>query len=607
MHTDLAARRAGADNSQRSTDRTREPGRSPLRHYRLDTASVAIGMWVAELDRPWLDTPFMIRGFRVDSLQELAALRRYCKQVEIDIEKSDIEVVSAIREAEQALLKAEDQATRRERDLTPLARARRRRARGTHSTRSAARAGDELVVHAVEETAPVTRSEASDTLALAPAPVPASASGPTLTVYSASTNERSARRASRSKGEDADRNILRSRDDRIRSTTRLRFQRLVYAATTEPNPGGLRGVLLGLARTIGLASDPAQIAFERKQRYAALRRSLPIDKPRRYRDIRPIEEELPRARTAFTRSCDTVETLLADIRNDRVTDVAQVHAAVDTMVTSIISNPDALMWVTRLRDEDITTYSHGVKVALYMVVLGRHLGFPKSDMNKLGMIGMLADVGKTRVPRALLEKPGMLSTAEYEIVKGHVELGLEALRKSMVLPVEVEQGIAQHHERIDGSGYPLGLSEDAISIYGRIAGIADTFAALITPRAYANACAPQDALMSLFEWAGRSFHAPLVEQFVEAIGIFPVGSFVELSTGEAAIIVAHNRTRRLEPKVLILTWPDKQALPEPIARDLSQRTRAGDGKVIRIVRGLAAGSYGLKIRDYYGRDGAAAS
>ncbi len=507
-----------------------EPVGSLLRHYRLGVESVAIGMWVAELDRPWLDTPFLIRGFKVDTQQELETLRRYCSHVEVDIEKSDVDVVDAIRRAEAR--------------------------------------GDEPAEAAVDAPGPTGGKRAIVRTGVRTGPA-----------------------------------RPRARDGRVSGGTRVRFRKMVQEATLPAEEhDGLRGLLLALARAIGLAPDPNRIAAERKRRRAELRKSLPIETPQRYRDTRPIEEELPRARSAFAKSCDTIETLLADIRNERATDIVRIHAVVDDMVSSMIGNPDALMWVARLRDEDIGTYSHGVKVALYMIALGRHVGFPKEDLNKLGMIGMLADVGKTLVPRALLEKPGMLTAEEYTVVKDHVGLGLEALGKSIVLPPEVEQGIAQHHERLDGSGYPQGLAGNAISIYGRIAAIADTFAALITPRAYANASAPQEALMNLFEWSGKSFHAPLVEQFVEAIGIFPVGSFVELSTGEAAIIVAHNRTRRLEPKVLVLTWSDKQPLPEPIARDLGERGRGGDGKVIRIVRGLPSGAYGLKVRDYYGRD-----
>ena len=165
---------------------------------------------------------------------------------------------------------------------------------------------------------------------------------------------------------------------------------------------------------------------------------------------------------------------------------------------------------------------------------------------------MLADVGKTKIPRALLEKPGLLSAAEFGLVKEHVNLSLHILNSGPALPPQMLQGISQHHERIDGSGYPNQLKGDKISIYGKMAAIADSFAALITARPYAKASAPQDALMNLYEWSGTSFHEPLVEQFVQAIGVFPVGSLVELSSGEVAVVIAHNRVRRLEPRMLVL-------------------------------------------------------
>jgi hypothetical protein len=105
--------------------------------------------------------------------------------------------------------------------------------------------------------------------------------------------------------------------------------------------------------------------------------------------------------------------------------------------------------------------------------------------------------------------------------------------------------------------------------------------------------------MNLYEWAGTSFHEPLVEQFVQAIGIFPVGSCIELSSGEVAVVLAHNRVRRLEPRVLVLTGPDKSPLPAPFERDLLQRAKDQESGRIRIVRGLAAGAYGLRLQDYY--------
>ena len=272
------------------------------------------------------------------------------------------------------------------------------------------------------------------------------------------------------------------------------------------------------------------------------------------------------------------------------------------MVGTMIQNPDALMWVARLKEDDAQVYDHGVKVAIYLIALGRHLGFPKDEMAHLGTIGLLADVGKTKIAKNVLEKPGMLDPSEFTEVKRHVELGLKLLKGSMKLPESVMEGISQHHERLDGSGYPLGLVGEQISIYGRMAAIADSFAALVSTRPYANASSAQDALMNLYEWCGTSFHEPLVEQFVQAIGIFPVGSMVELSSGEIAIVLSHNRTKRLEPKVLIISWPDHRPLSTPLERDLNTKPLGADGSLLRISRGLASGAYGLQVKNYYGNE-----
>ena len=190
-------------------------------------------------------------------------------------------------------------------------------------------------------------------------------------------------------------------------------------------------------------------------RLSALRGLLSEDiKLRNYRDKQKVEQELPRARIAFVKSEEALANVTNDIKVGKPPQMREVQGAVIDIVDSMIDNPDALIWVARLRDEDVRTYNHGVKVALYLVAFGRHLGFPKSDLANLGMIGMLADIGKTKLPRGLIEKPGMLSPAEFDLIKEHVKMGLKTLKKSMTLPIEVEQGIAQHHERLDGSGYP---------------------------------------------------------------------------------------------------------------------------------------------------------
>jgi HD-GYP domain-containing protein (c-di-GMP phosphodiesterase class II) len=507
------------------------------RRYQVGTADLTLGMFVAELDRPWLDTPFLLQGFLADSQVEIDTLRKYCSYVYVDLALSNADVADAIRRSE---MRADD---------------------GPRDAREA-----------------VATPSAVDLAA--PSRTPAVA-----------------RRSSR---------VYKARADvRISTDTRQRFRQLVRATALparQDDDDGVVGRAMGWLRgRFGGADTRSRVAGTTRARasFDAVRSWVPADIPlESYSEAAAVQEELPRARSSFARSEDVLKTLISDVRVGKVPQVEQVASAVDDMVDSMIANPDALMWVGRLRDEDVNTYNHGVKVALYLISLGRHLGLPKAELANLGMIGMLADVGKIKLPRALLDKPGMLAPSEYGLIKEHVRLGLEAIRESGVLPASVEAGIAQHHERLDGTGYPNGLKGDEISLYGRMTAIADSFAALITPRAYANPSAPQDALMNLYEWAGSSFHEPLVEQFVQAVGVFPVGSLVELSSGEVAVVVAHNRVRRLEPRVLVLTWPDKSPLATPIERDLLAQVGAVASR-LRIVRGLPAGAYGLRMRDYY--------
>ncbi len=515
-----------------------EPGLASVKRYQIPVERLREGMFVVELDRPWLDTPFLLQGFLIDSRIELDTLRRYCRYVYVDLDLSHSALADAIRDAE-------------------------------------------------------LRDEAAAPAAPPPAPLH----------FDTVLDEKPAARPA------AMRPVRIRADVKISRQTRERFRDFIRATAIAPaeapNQSALRRALDWL-RPAGRSRAGPRTRPLSAGGHPALDIRLPDGiELRRYADRAPIEAELPRAREVFGIGSLALDALVADVRQGRVPDVQQVSGAVDRIVDSMVENPDALMWVARLREESVQTYQHGVKVALYLVALGRHLGFPRAELSNLGMIGMLADVGKTRLPAALLEKPGMLAPAEYNIVKEHVRLGLDALASSVRLAPAIVEGIAQHHERLDGSGYPKGLRGDEIGIYGRMSAIADSFAALITARAYANACAPQDALMNLYEWAGTSFHEPLVEQFVQAVGIFPVGSFVELSSGEVAAVLAHNRVRRLEPRVLVLTAPDKTPLSEPFERNLLQRSKTAENARVRIVRGLAAGAYGLRLRDYYGQQEAA--
>ncbi len=321
--------------------------------------------------------------------------------------------------------------------------------------------------------------------------------------------------------------------------------------------------------------------------------------PHVYEEMKPVELEIRKAEEIYQGTDATLELISKQVADGEKVNLDRLGGAIENMVESAIANPDALLWVARIRAEDAATYAHGVKVAIYLLQLGRHLGFPPSQLANLGAIGLLLDLGKIKVDRDLLLRPGKLTPGEFASVKRHVELGLETLEASGNVDPDVRDGIAQHHERLDGSGYPHGLAGPSISIYGRMAAVADSFAALTSPRPYAAPLPAYDALKILYKEAGTHYHGPLVEQFVQAIGIFPAGSLVELTSGEVATVVAHNRVRRLEPRVLILTDAAKRPVHEPMQLDLLLHPKAADGSDIKIVRGLPSGAYGLDLRQFY--------
>ncbi len=321
--------------------------------------------------------------------------------------------------------------------------------------------------------------------------------------------------------------------------------------------------------------------------------------PNLYGDMKPIEAEIKHAEEVYQSTDATLELITRQVADGEKVNLDRLGEAVENMVESAIANPDALLWVARIRAEDAATYAHGVKVAIYLLQLGRHLGFPPEQLANLGAIGLLLDLGKIKVDRDLLLKQGKLTSSEFMRVKMHVELGLKTLDESGNVASDVREGIAQHHERLDGSGYPNGLAGPMISIYGRMAAVADSFAALTSMRPYAPPLPAYDALKVLYAQVGTHYHAPLVEQFVQAIGVFPAGSLVELTSGEVATVLAHNRVRRLEPRVLVLTDTEKKSIHEPLPLDLLLQPKAADGSDIKIVRGLPTGAYGLDLRQFY--------
>jgi HD-GYP domain-containing protein (c-di-GMP phosphodiesterase class II) len=317
-----------------------------------------------------------------------------------------------------------------------------------------------------------------------------------------------------------------------------------------------------------------------------------------YRDAAPVEKELAPAKKVRSSVGELVRSVEQDIRGDRALDQLRFKEAVDTMVDSIIRNPDALFLLTRLKETDAEIYGRSIDVAIYVLTFARHLGFPKEDMQALGTGGLLMDVGKTKLPPTVIGKRTPLNGEEHKLMKTHVQRSSEILAKSQWIPPPILDMVLTHHEREDGSGYPRGLRGAQIGIYGKIAGIADCYEDLISPQPFAPPLAPSAALKMLMEWKGRLFHEDLVEEFVQCIGVYPVGSVVELNTGEVAIVMANNRIHRLKPRVMVILDPKKKRYDDPKLLDLDTSQQAG-GALWEVVRGLEQGAFGVDPKEYY--------
>lgn len=307
--------------------------------------------------------------------------------------------------------------------------------------------------------------------------------------------------------------------------------------------------------------------------------------------------------TSAINACDATEEVLDQLVKDlaarRTLELVDLKAASTTLADNMILRPSTMLWAAKMRDRSDRMYNHGLGVAIYLTALGRQLGFQREQLAELANIGLLLDLGKLQLDRAILDKPAKLEAHEIDAMELHVQHGVDMLSQCGMNSQLVLRAIAEHHERIDGTGYPAGLAGNDIAIFSKMAAIADAYTAMVNPRPYAPAYTPHDAMRFLFAEADTRWHGPLVEQFVQSIGIFPVGSLIELSTGEVAIVVQHNAYRRLEPLLLILTDAGKQELRIPRELDLMKYNFSHAPEVINIVAGLPDGAFGITMKDFY--------
>ncbi|HDY90091.1 MAG TPA: HD-GYP domain-containing protein [bacterium] len=282
----------------------------------------------------------------------------------------------------------------------------------------------------------------------------------------------------------------------------------------------------------------------------------------------PLEKEIEKAKEIKDEAKNTVQNIMEEIRFGKPIKTEQAENVVDKMVDSIFRNQDALISLGRIKKTDEYTYLHSMSVCVLMISFGKHLGFDTRQLREIGIGAMLHDVGKMMVPPEVLNKPDPLNGEEYKLMKEHVVHSRLLLQKTKGISDISILLASQHHERMDGNGYPDGLKGDEISLYGQSAAIADVYDAMTSQRCYQKKFEPTEVLRKLFEW-GKLYNQELVQKFIKCIGIYPVGSLVRLDSGLLGIILNHGEKSLLHPSVRIIFDTNKDQFLSPYDIDLS--------------------------------------
>lgn len=289
-----------------------------------------------------------------------------------------------------------------------------------------------------------------------------------------------------------------------------------------------------------------------------------------YSHHQPLQKEIDGARQLHSRVNRAILEIDQQVSREGTIALPAARKMAGEMVDSVLRNPDALSWLTRVREKDEHTYSHSIRCAIWAILFGRHIGLPKKDLDVLALGVLLKDIGKTKLSTALLRKDPRdeAEEAEYETF---VELGVEMLRNSGQVEPRVISVVNTHCERLNGSGFPQHLRGDKIPVLGKIAGLVSYYDEITNPRYQAKALSPSKAVARLYELRNIAFQEDLTVEFIRAIGLYPTGTLVELNSGEVAVVVEQNFERRLKPKVMMVLGKDKKPLAKRWVLDLAHK------------------------------------
>ena len=309
-----------------------------------------------------------------------------------------------------------------------------------------------------------------------------------------------------------------------------------------------------------------------------------------------VEDEFDSAREVHSLASETISTLFEEIRLGAEIDGGKVKQAVNGCVDSILRNPDASVWLTRIQAKHEATAQHSLNVSALSIVMAKSMGMTTREMEDIGVCGMLHDVGKTSISNDVLSNAGPLGPEEMAEMQRHTRYGRDILVSTKSVMSGAADVAHSHHERPDGTGYPRRLDDDSIPLYAKIVAIAEAYDTMTTRQPYRDAVSPSEAIQELYAQRGEQFDEDLVIRFIDSVGIFPPGTIVEMVNGEVGIVLS-NTNDKLRPRVIMILDSSHEPMPQRIA-DLSQMDVDDESNIYQIKTTHSDGAFGIDVGDF---------
>lgn len=326
--------------------------------------------------------------------------------------------------------------------------------------------------------------------------------------------------------------------------------------------------------------------------------AVKIRNPHYYTTTRPLRKEIRDVQPVL----DKLEKALDGVRQtlsgaESQVDVEAVSAVARTMAESVARNPDALLWLSRVQSRDDYAYRHSLNVSIWALLLGRQLGLDPDVLHKLALGALLSQIGKAKLPEAMQVPEKELTSEQWQTYCRYPEIGARIAAESG-LPRVVVNVIRYHRERHNGSGFPQGVNGEYIPLLAKLIGLVAYYEGLIEPRDKSRQLTPAQAVSQLFECRNSQFQEDLVEQFIQAVGVYPTGTIVELASSEIGVVVSHTPKRRLWPSVMVLTDAYKKPLKQGHIVDLAKQNEEAAKPGARIVDCKPFGYGGIDPSQY---------